>query len=1056
MSLLICTGLVNSSWEQLPQQFNSAGLLDITSNNEVAHLVEQISLAASSKQIAKLLTDIGTFCTKNDYFITLPFGVITSELAAGVSSSHESDIKWLLFYGRPTHYLANISNNPITAKAFEVHFSQWQQQARLLGEVYRQVSPMATLFNIGECITSPQAFIDYIGTLIDSKLDAQSVNILEKSLPEQLVTYLGETAFAGSEQLELLEELYDDLKLQTDFITSLSEFNQLEQVALSGLFIELQSAVSNLMLKAKRLNKSLLHKGVELSQLDEVNVTNKHELERLVLVMANVETENTVLHTKISELNQSHLSEVELLTLQLTQLQDELASINAINFDANAQLQQLTNSLNTSQSELENELEHNAKLSSDYDNLVIKHEQALVELDSLNVKLQEAAVINKQKQEAIANSEGIEEQLNEVSNLNAELMAESKVALLQINQLQEELEDTFQNNQELAQMVESLTSDLQQALQAKANVDAENEITLLQINQLQTELEEVFSERQELAQKLASQDGNLKQLLQEQVSSHAENEKALLNINQQQAKLENTSKNNQDLTQTVDSLKSDLQQALQAKANVDAENEITLLQINQQQTELENTSKKNQELTQMVDSLKSDLQQALQVKGNADAEKEITLLQINQLQAELEETFQKQQALTQTVESLGSDLQQALQLKANTDAENEIALLQINQLQEELEIYFQKFIEQEKSMDKLTPNKMAKIEQAFSYVSINSIDLLGQYDTDGYHELKLQLNNLALADGRLFESLRCKLVNNSGCLGIEFRPTDELADYIQWHDKYSDEYGSYVVYYPQPSGPLKAEQDYLFERLNSSDRILINSIANNLAHYLAADDALVNLAELSSASLRHWRVNAYQLASQASKAKDWMSFDAINLKEEMRTEGYEHLWLTFDNLLIGERHFEQFDIKASVTEITDEAVFANQFSLEFRELANGLAPLQAWPPEASDDFGDKLILTINTVSDTLEIQGIEHLTPADQSLVGHLINNFSAFIGKLHQQQVVFDRSWQQWEGIGNRLYSLKHQPVQVVESFEQDVFYKVDEIKSLEQNEPPLQSADK
>ncbi|WP_285164735.1 coiled-coil domain-containing protein [Shewanella goraebulensis] len=883
MSLLICTGLVNSSWEQLSQQLLASGISNINDNNEVEGLVSQLNTTQTTKRVVSLLRKIASLCVQNDYLLSLPLEVINCDLVYTMSSTDKFDIKWLLFYCRPTQSLASQPIESITPNELQLHFAEWHEQVTKLNNISCQTPQSTRLLNIVECATQPQAFVENAAEFLNKPLDVENINGLtfNQSLLEQLTAHYCEIAFPESEQFEQLEELYDDIKLRTHFNKSLSEFNIIEQTTLSNALVEIQKNVNSIVKQDENLTLVLQEKKIEVERLHSKLIAVERELNNTKLANEKLEQTTQKYQDIISEKNNKLdelTSEKELFGLHANQLQEELETTHASNVSVNKQLEQLTESLAVSQNELIFEREHKVKIKAEYVDSAAKYEQIIAEREILQGSLHSVNEQNEILQTEILEKQ---QQINNSTQLVEKTLGENNIALLQISQLQDELEITISEKQELVEKVASQSNQLKNASQLELNITDENEIALLQINQLQEELEIIFTEKQALA-------------------------------------------------------------------------------------------------NQVLD--------------------------------------------------LGEQLQSALEVKANTLSENEIALLQINQLQEELEFYFQKFIEQEKLMSNSISNNVAKNEKIFNCISINTIELLGQYDTEGYHELKIQLNNVALADGRFFESLRCKLVDKSGCLGIEFRPNDELVDYLQWYEKYNDEYGSYVVYLPQPSAELKDEQEFLFERLNTSDRILINSIAKNLASYLATDDAIINLAELSATSLRQWRVNAYQLASQISNVQDWMSFDSVMLKEEMRTEGYEHLWLTFDNLLIGERYFEQFNIKASVTDITDDAVFANQFMIELRELPNGMAPLQAWPPETSDEFGYKLNLIINTQSDVLEIQGLESLSVADKLLVGHFINNFAGFVNKLHEQQVEFDRPWQQWEGIGNRLYSLKHQLTQGAE----------------------------
>ena len=1042
MSLFICTGLDSSSWEQLSQQLPIAGLLSINDNSVLKSLIE--ALTTSSKDAAKIIQEATSWCINDDYLICLPLELMNQEFVANMMATNELDIRWFLFYDRPAESLTvNPDELTITVEAQQC-IVQWQEQVRKLYEISHMVSHNSKLLNCAECASNLPAFNHYISSFIDRPLaeKAESHVSFSKTLPEKLICYHAEKILADLELIDEVEEIYDDIKLQTNFITSLDDFNKLEQTIQTSAFLDIHKNVTDVVNQVKSTNQALHKSRIELkssrSQQTEAEQALASLQQKLEQKQQNLsETESA--KDKVELKNKQYKNDIEALK---SEFQSANTNLNA----KDKQIDQLSDELNLSL----------LQVSQSQEEIELKNKQNKNDIETLMVELQSVNT----------NLNAKDKQIDQLSD-------ELNILLLQVSQLQEEVESVHTQKVTADSQNTALENEFEllQGQKEELLSQSNSEIELLehQVNQLQEELESVSSQKVTLD----SQHSALKiefELLQgqkEELLSQSNSEIELLGllglqVNQLQEELEISQLTNadyndqlQELKEQLSGTKSDLIYEQENKIKVKAEYvdsaakyeqtlaELTALQgqvqrnksrnetlhaelnVKQQQCEqnLENTKAENQELSKNIVALNSQLQSEIQSQLNVASEKELTLLQVNQLQEELELKFSENQIINEKMASLDSLLQDELRFKEDVAAENKIALLQINQLQEELEFYYVKFIEQEKSMNNITTNIIARNEAVFNHCSVNSIEFLGQYDTDGYHELKLQLNNLTLADGRLFEKLRCKLVDKAGCLGVEFRPFDESSDYLQWLDKYTDEYGAYIVYLPQPSESLKEEQDYLFERLNTSDRILISSVAKNLAHYFATDDVIINHSEIPEPTLRQWRVNAYQLATQLHHVQDWMSFDLVNLKEEMRTEGYEHLWLTFDNLLVGERYFQKFDLKATVSDITEEAVFANKFTFEFRELQNGLAPLQAWPPETSDDFGYKLNLVISTDNNALEILGIEQLSKADQTLVGHFINNFSSFIKKLHEQQVIFDRPWQQWEGIGNHLYSLKHAP---------------------------------
>jgi len=82
---------------------------------------------------------------------------------------------------------------------------------------------------------------------------------------------------------------------------------------------------------------------------------------------------------------------------------------------------------------------------------------------------------------------------------NKEAEQENELLLLQLHQIQEELETSFQQKQQLQTQIEQLSKEKQKT--ANKEVEQENELLLLQLHQVQEELEHYFLKYQELEQK---------------------------------------------------------------------------------------------------------------------------------------------------------------------------------------------------------------------------------------------------------------------------------------------------------------------------------------------------------------------------------------------------------------------------------------------------------------------------------------------------------------------------------------------------------------------------
>ncbi|GGP39836.1 hypothetical protein [Shewanella saliphila] len=315
--------------------------------------------------------------------------------------------------------------------------------------------------------------------------------------------------------------------------------------------------------------------------------------------------------------------------------------------------------------------------------------------------------------------------------------AEKELALLQINQLQEELEITHtqsqklaiehhavteqkkQIQQQLALDTASFTDRLAQSEILQAKLTSENELALLQISQLQEELEQSFVNSEQLK---ADNQVNLEQLAQAERQQELftnESELALLQISQLQEELEQSFVNSEQFKAEHQVSIEQLAQTERQQELLTNESELALLQISQLQEKLEQSYVNSEQL-------KADHQVSIELLAQAErqqelltSENELGLLQISQLQEELEQTFLNNQTLSQKLDHKNAELKKlkdeynqkmannisieqsitndneyqakikALELKiCDLESENELALLQITQLQEELEFYY--------------------------------------------------------------------------------------------------------------------------------------------------------------------------------------------------------------------------------------------------------------------------------------------------------------------------------------------------------------------------------
>jgi hypothetical protein len=597
-------------------------------------------------------------------------------------------------------------------------------------------------------------------------------------------------------------------------------------------------------------------------------------------------------------------------------------------------------------------------------------------------------------------------------------LASSQAALEEANKKHQE---------ESAKLQKKIRLGDEQALQFKkthCDLESENELLVLQIALLQEELEVTFEKKRlEL--------GEIKETLK---ASYAESESS-------KTKLADANKQHQAdilaLTQEIKKHTDDASAVKKAQENLQSESTELIARNGQLQTELNAQQTKFTALSSKTEALNQKLQfeKKNNQKKNADLvnklgqvteENELCVLQLSQLQEELEahhqlkhelekkhrqELEQQQHGQTQLLDK-GSQVQQEMQA---TLAENEIAILQINQLQEELEFYYQQLQDRESQTLLTQLTNVQSCQNVFEQTTIESFEIEGDYEIEGYQDIHLLLNNVRFANGNHFAKLHVKLVQISGRPGIEFRPyqaADECTN-LHWQEDMQDEYGYFILFIPDANDEQLALQQKTNESLCASDRLLVLSIASKLADILQ----MTTESDLSDGKLRDWKLIAIALKNQVAQLPNWMSFDGLRLVEELRTENYEHLWLRFNNLLVNDHLRPEFEVKFAVTDLTSEGeLFSNNIMLEIRQQDNQHPPLQAWPPMSQDDYGYKLQAFVNLNEDELVVTADEKLSKNDYQFLFHLVKNLVYFLQVLREQGQDLERPVNDWLALGGRV----------------------------------------
>ena len=774
----------------------------------------------------------------------------------------------------------------------------------------------------------------------------------------------------------------------------------------------------------------------EYKQLLQAEKQAKKELEKIL------EATKQASHEKDERLNKQTDVLAE-QNHQVTALKKKIAELQQTKENLLAEKEQLVEAKDQQQSEINACVEENRRIVAEHKAVTQQLEQA----NSDNKQaVQDKKAIEEQYQSASEKFEEANKRLAELEQLPAKLESvtqQYELAELQIAQLQEELESTVSQIevlsplperlnesqakvQDYAEKIEQLTSDKSLAEIQIAQLQEELESTVSQIDVL-SPLPERLNESQAKVQDYAEKIEQLtsdKTLAEMQVAQLQEElEATLVELTKQQT----LTKQLTEQTKSSERLVKDYNQ-LQSEKDA-AESEIVRLQ-----TESVQLAKQHSELESKCKSLTQQVDAATQ----SQSKKSQAL--IGELQSQLEQQIKRNEQIEELKDKLEKKLKESeagmTKNKEFHQTELELASLQISQLQEELEYYYQAFQEaQNKGVSvKTMANQRQKV---FSKAMAAGIKVIGKYADDGYQDIHFVLREVRLGCGKEFAELPVKLANVSGHIAIEFRETSE-GNLFQHFDDTTDEYGPFLRFYANPPAEQTEQQKLVFNRMNASERVLVMSTIMLLAELLQ-NQSIECEVQIDASEWRSWRLSAIELLEATESVPAWLSFDSVVLKEEFRTSGYEHLWLEFNNVLVGDNWQERLEVKVAASNVSDEKQpFSNEISLEFRTLEDGTPPLLSWPPETADEYGHKLIVQLGDLS------SLSDLATPDLNLITHLANNLPSIIEKVEEQHAVMQRAKNDWISAIELLSTEQQLADDTDESLIPEVVFSVNEVVSM------------
>jgi hypothetical protein len=1030
MKLFFVTGIANSNWShiadalQTPCQEVSDNSFSKIKETNIRMLEQGSSNAKTIDEVLHTLKDgRPSILADEDIFSSLNYW------------AKSSAIQFVVFYCAPQVALANaLQERGLSNDECIDLLSSWSKQTKDAYEFYLQHKTQCLLLDVQSIVENRRDATREMSAFLkhESSLKKVSLNIAaDARLSANLLMIDQDEAF----------ELYDEVRSTAPLLGKLTlsgaeELSSLTDDAL-GIIRAKHDEQQNNQQNIHNLESSLAEnfEKLRLLQVDHataVNVSSK-KINELALAKSECEEKLTITTSQADndkQALQQKIVKLEQLLAKNKQNHDEAYKTHR---QTTTELKQKVSDLQARVTEVkdahENELAAKAAVQQElaenkqaHDEAYKTHEQTTAALKRNISDLQSRVTEVKDAHEnELAAKIAVQQKLAENKQAHGEACKtheqttaalKQKIADLQarVTKVKEVHDETLKSQAELNKKHAARVSVLDNKL---SEAKSEEELFVLQVAQLQEELEGSHSASIASQGKLVEQVKQLQQKLQTQKNE-------VTDLRQQHAILVDLEAKKLAAALTKNS---ELVGELKQKRS---ERELLVLEKEQLQEELESLYQTNKELNDKrakYGANIADLQQRVANIPALEAENEKAGLRVTQLQEKFESLSEINKNLNEKdIKHVGNiaELHQRIANIPALEAENKIAVLQIDQLQEELEFYYLQL--QEKGANKMqhTPTIDRLTQDVFAKCQIESFDVVGGYDDDGYKDIQLVLHGVELADGRHFDQFAVKLIEADGRVGLEFRPPENITtdQPLNWRDDMQDEYGAFIKFIPNPTESQASQQQKTIESLSASERLLILSVANTLSDTLQQTHSAIG--DLQDGKLRDWKLVALRLKYQVAKLPEWLSFDAISLIEEMQTDNYEHLWISFDNLLVNNHLYPNFKLKfAALGPLNEESLFTGTLMLELREQDNDGAPLQAWPPMAQDEYGFKLQANIDLQGDELVLKVDENLSEHDKQFLRHLAKNFVHFIYALTQQNIIFERNTDHWLSVANRVNEL-------------------------------------
>ncbi len=384
------------------------------------------------------------------------------------------------------------------------------------------------------------------------------------------------------------------------------------------------------------------------------------------------------------------------------------------------------------------------------------------------------------------------------------------------------------------------------------------------------------------------------------------------------------------------------------------------------------------------------------------------LEQLRQAQSALSEQQKRAQELNTQLDDARTQLEQSTsQLKdtqeqlKDTQEEAELLLAQLHQVQEELENYFLKYLDAKQELEVADMRWKRMLQRVPDYFNIESVEAqrIEGVETE---TLRWHLKGLEAA-GRKLPELELTSFIVDGIAGLEIpRRMGEHKVIQRWPAVAASDDALVIAWMGDAQADDKLTET--LRQLGRSDWDLIQVIITAL---ITALNTPAMLKRGEGVVLDNTPQALATLQSKLSQMPSVFRFDELTLMREQVNHDYEHLWLNFRHVAIGNKRLLDFDFRISCANLRPK-VFGQFPKLEFPE-TSGRAAITEWFDESYDDFGPKLELRF-ALPESMDMQVWERLSASDREFLEALVQQMPAFLSEFETSGLKLKRGWDDWQ----------------------------------------------